>query len=372
MLQAGRDVEDGVRVSLVQEPFEGYADAPSSVAAEHAALGVVLAGRGDAAAAIVEYGKAIEVLAAGSRDGVGVDDGILLAKCLANRGIAFRLRGNLDASAEDLGKSIAIYERIVNMEGTGEHGALAGELAQCLRHRSTTLREQGKLDEAAGEIERAIGMQTRLVDKDGQGGPATDLARFLSDRAHLLRLQGRLGEAVGELAKAIDIRSRLIGEEWNNELAGELAVSHNLRGMALRILGDSGGAVADFEKAIEIRSRLFEQEGREALAVPLAGSLSSAAWVYATSVDDTVRNGERSEAYARRACELGQWRSHVSLMALAAAAAEKGSYADAVKWQESAIEQAPDEAREELRAALELYRSGQPCREHPTGSVPGG
>ena len=52
--------------------------------------------------------------------------------------------------------------------------------------------------------------------------------------------------------------------------------------------------------------------------------------------------------------------------ALAAALAETGDFAEAVKWQQKALdwsEHYPKQQLETMRSRLELYKQGKPCRE---------
>ena len=67
---------------------------------------------------------------------------------------------------------------------------------------------------------------------------------------------------------------------------------------------------------------------------------------------------------ARQACELTKWREANALDTLAAAYAAAGDFAEAVRWQEKALEDSAfaktNGAR--ARARLALYRAGKPYR----------
>ena len=86
------------------------------------------------------------------------------------------------------------------------------------------------------------------------------------------------------------------------------------------------------------------------------------AWILATYPDKSFRDGSKAREYALKACELTEWRVFVPVETLAAACAETGNFAEAVKWQENALKLAPAKLKAELRARLELYKSGNPYR----------
>ena len=82
---------------------------------------------------------------------------------------------------------------------------------------------------------------------------------------------------------------------------------------------------------------------------------------------DAIRNGARAVELGRTAAELSGWKDANSLDTLAAAYAEAGNFAEAVRWQEKALEspeftknQGPD-----ARQRLALYRKQQPYRITP-------
>ena len=61
------------------------------------------------------------------------------------------------------------------------------------------------------------------------------------------------------------------------------------------------------------------------------------AWIRATCRDAQYRDGKFAVASATRACELSNWLDVGALGVLAAAYAEVGDFASAVKWQQKAI-----------------------------------
>jgi tetratricopeptide (TPR) repeat protein/membrane protease YdiL (CAAX protease family) len=123
------------------------------------------------------------------------------------------------------------------------------------------------------------------------------------------------------------------------------------------------------------RAEIHEDAGNYALAlddynhaIAEAGNdwraANDASWLLSTCPDAKVRDGKRALALAKKACESSSWQDGDAIDTLAAALAETGDFAQAVTWQERAIElnKSPDKEED---ARLELYRKGQPYREQP-------
>ena len=98
--------------------------------------------------------------------------------------------------------------------------------------------------------------------------------------------------------------------------------------------------------------------------------VNAAAWLLSTCPDAKVRDAKRALTLAKKACDISSWKDGDVIDTLAAALAETGDFAQAVTWQERAIElikaQSPsaDQQKEE-DARLDLYRKGQPYRQPP-------
>jgi hypothetical protein len=99
----------------------------------------------------------------------------------------------------------------------------------------------------------------------------------------------------------------------------------------------------------------------------LAMALNNLAWILATSPDESLRNGAEAVKYARRACELTNFRTTMLVGTLAAAYAEAGEFSEAVATAEKACQLASTKGESELRRRneqlLEAYRAGKAVRE---------
>lgn len=78
-----------------------------------------------------------------------------------------------------------------------------------------------------------------------------------------------------------------------------------------------------------------------------------------------MRDGKKAVMLASRACELSGWKDSFSLEALAAAHAECGNFAEAIKWEERALSLL-DASEADLklpRVRLKYYQKQQPYRD---------
>jgi hypothetical protein len=93
--------------------------------------------------------------------------------------------------------------------------------------------------------------------------------------------------------------------------------------------------------------------------------ISERAWLWATCTDAKLRDAPKAIESARRACELASGPRKASFLdTLAAAYAEAGDFADAVKIQAEANNLfAGDEQRKRGRPRLILYQEKKPYRE---------
>jgi tetratricopeptide (TPR) repeat protein len=111
-------------------------------------------------------------------------------------------------------------------------------------------------------------------------------------------------------------------------------------------------AIKDFEEAVRLDPNFLVACGRCAMLL-------------ATCSDEMIRSGKRALEFASKACDLTDWKSGRELATLAAAYAEDGRFAQAVRYQAKALED-PDfagEAGDECRRRLQLYNEGRPLRE---------
>ena len=123
------------------------------------------------------------------------------------------------------------------------------------------------------------------------------------------------------------------------------------RGWIWREMNQYATALSDFNNALRI-------DARDACAI------DGRAWIAATCPDASLRDGKKAVELAIEACELTRWKEAYCLETLAAAYAETGDFASAVKWQTKAIElEADPKEKSEYQTRLKLYQEKKPFRE---------
>jgi tetratricopeptide (TPR) repeat protein len=88
------------------------------------------------------------------------------------------------------------------------------------------------------------------------------------------------------------------------------------------------------------------------------------AWTWATCPDKSFRDGAKAVVAAMQACQLTDWSEAGLIDTLAAAFAEIGDFASALKWQKRALELETDaKNKDDYVARLKLYEARQPYRD---------
>ncbi len=177
--------------------------------------------------------------------------------------------------------------------------------------------------------------------------------------------------------------------EWRKtiELDPFLALPHRALGSLALARGENEQAIEHLRRALELESRYFSARVELALALLAGGDVAGAraelaltqgvyprpreannlAWVLATAPDDSLRNADESLRLAKFACEATEFREPDLLDTLAAAQANAGNYAEAVRRVDEALRLAKEKKQvgleRELAARRELYAAGKPYRD---------
>ena len=115
-------------------------------------------------------------------------------------------------------------------------------------------------------------------------------------------------------------------------------------------LGNYQAGIADCQKAM-------------ALDTNSVWAYNNLAWLLSIVPDAKLRDGKKALVYAKKACEMTQWKEPTFVDTLAAAYAETGHYRKAAKIEKIIIGIMPPEDRDEAQRALKLYQHHQPFRE---------
>jgi hypothetical protein len=111
-------------------------------------------------------------------------------------------------------------------------------------------------------------------------------------------------------------------------------------------------AIANYNEAIRLRPGF-------------ADPYNNLAWLWAVCSEDRIRNGRRAEDYAKKACELADWKNPDYIDTLAVACAEAGDFSEAVKWEDKYLESIPPkEAADSARQRLSLFEAKKPYHEN--------
>jgi len=187
--------------------------------------------------------------------------------------------------------------------------------------------------------------------------------------------KGQLDDAISKLQAAIDLRP-------------ENAPAHDNLAKALLKKGQVAEAMVHYRKFLELEPANVEarntlgtaliQQGhireaidqwQEVLALqPENGNAASnLAWVFATCIDDSIRDGTRAVELGEKALRISGGKIPMIYKVLAAAYAENGRFADAMETAQRGAKLATSQGNSPLAAELEsniaLYQSGRPLRD---------
>jgi tetratricopeptide (TPR) repeat protein len=222
--------------------------------------------------------------------------------------------------------------------------------------------------EAAGDFAGAIADYGAAIAVE----PKSAIARF--NRGYLLSASGRFKEAILDFDVVIRGNPRASGAYLN-------------RAHAHAEMGQRKAALADYENAIQhagttvdgdmVRAKASSAKGDYAAAASLFAKakrrsardtdvLNSVAWFKATCPNGSFRNGQEAVQESTKACEISKWRDGELVDTLAAAYAETGDFAQAIKYQTQALAARPPSAPDSLtlmQRHLRSYQARKPFRE---------
>jgi protein O-mannosyl-transferase len=187
--------------------------------------------------------------------------------------------------------------------------------------------------------------------------------------------QGKVDEAISLLQAAVDLRS-------------DNSPAHENLAKALLQKGQVADALVHYRKLLELQPDNMEvhnivgtvlvqqsrvQEGVEEWQKVLSvepdngNAMSNLAWVFATSPDQSIRNGAKAVQLAEQAVRISGGRIAILFRTLAAAYAENGRFGDAIQTAQRGIELANSQGNSslatELQGNIALYQEQQPLRD---------
>ena len=187
--------------------------------------------------------------------------------------------------------------------------------------------------------------------------------------------QGKLDDAISLLQAAVDLRpdnspahenlakallqkgeveDALIHYQQLLKLQPDNIEVHNIVGTVLIQQGRLREGVEEWQKVLAIQS-------------DNGNAMSNLAWVFATSPDDSLRDGRKAVQLAQDALRISGHRIPIIFRTLAAAYAENGEFSQAIQTAQQGIELANSQGNSSLATELQrnitLYQEQQPLRD---------
>jgi len=255
----------------------------------------------------------------------------------------------------------------------------------------------GRHDEALAAYRRALELEpdfaigwfnmSLALRDSGDNGAAIEALRRVVELAPQMR------QAHQELVRLLIVEGREdeVIAEFERELAAAPhdALLHDRFAVALMQLARHDAALAEVDRAIELEPRDLTPRRHRAAILLRQGNVADAieqlrwidtrqpgspaaldlAWTLATHPEEQWRNGAEAVRLATSYGEQTKFADPRGNDVLAAAYAESGDFARAVKLARQALESASDGGHSELAAEIEarlaLYREGRPYRTAP-------
>jgi len=366
----------------------------------HANLGFVLFDRGDVDGAIAHYREALR-LGPEVKTAVNFGNTLLAEGRLEEAATLYKLGMRLDPTHVGAAYNFA---NALHKQGKIEEAIAGYRLALKLEPRSieahnnlgVALLTAGRVDEARAEFEEALRLDPEDVEAElNLGVIASGSGRWEAAIEHYERALCRHGddpryaEAHYKLGEALAERGNFGEAMAEFEAAHRLAAGHaeSLAGIATILVerGDLEAAARRLSEALslepdaptlhyklsDVLGDLGDKEGaawhlrRAVELAPESAELANyLAWVLATAPETQLRDGDEAVRLAERACRLTGNSDSNYLDTLAAAYAEAGRFADAVRTSKRAIALGGGDPAivDELRSRLSLYENGEPYR----------
>ncbi len=210
-------------------------------------------------------------------------------------------------------------------------------------------RDLGRYEDAGPLLVKVIEGQLRLFGEKHQ-----DTQRSITQLGDMYKDQGLHDAAEQLFIKTLERRRRLLGDKdsLTETSFAELCLLYEMLGQ--------------YDKLETLFLMWFGRQRAE-LDEGDAVYLDARAWFQAAYIAAELRNGPEAIENATKACELTDWKAGTHVGTLAAAYAETGDFASAIKWQKKAIDLLTEEERPlygpEFESRLKLYESRQPARQ---------
>jgi tetratricopeptide (TPR) repeat protein len=261
--------------------------------------------------------------------------------------VAYSVRGVAWERKDEHDKAIADCDQAIHLDPKLENAFVA---------RAAAWLNKGELDKSLADCDQVIRLDANdpmaYVTRGRVWFNKGALDKVLADDNEAIRLNPRLARAFSDRGLAWLQRGELDKALADEEQAIRLdpdAIALSNRGLVWERKAQYGKAVADYSEAVRLNPTFVT-------------ALINRAWIHATCADSHYRDGKAAVLDGTKACELTGWKNPRYLTTLAAAYAEAGDFASAVKSEEKAIELSREKSKGKLGPPLELYKARKPYR----------
>jgi len=186
-----------------------------------------------------------------------------------------------------------------------------------------------------GNLDEAISLLQAAVDLRPENSPAHE------NLAKALLQKGQVADALVHYRKLLELQPD------NIEV-------HNIVGTVLIQQGQAREAIEEWQKVLAIQP-------------DNGNAMSNLAWVFATSPDDSLRDGPQAVQLAKQAVRISGGRIPIIFRTLAAAYAESDRFSEAIQAAQRGIDLANSQGNSglatELQGNIALYQAGRPLRD---------
>ncbi len=230
--------------------------------------------------------------------------------------------------------------------------------ADVLENLGKILYQKGKVDDAIGYWKRSIQINPEQPDVYSNLGFALskkgDINQAIEHYLKAVQLNPGYYQAHTNLAMLLAEKGKITEalRHWTRslELEPKQAAAHREWGMVLAKQNKVAEAVLHLREAVRLKPNQ-------------PGVLNYLAWILATHRDKTIHNPKEAVRFAKKACQLTDYKYAELLDTLAVAYAAAGQFDEAITTAQKAVDLAISSGQEEevqiLRKRLELYRNSQ-------------